>query len=260
MSLTAVVEKKSIISHHMFDYCGVTELHEFLQLARIEPDPWGFVQGFLSEISELHEELFDENELEDFTTAVLSWLDQLDVANCARVPDRNKEVEPDRESYYSPWQLRRDVRGDGTVVAFVYDLAAQEIPSNSREIWQRTNRNQQVKQYNLSDYGTFSLSVTANNAASMLRVRRIKDQLSVGGILINLTTGVCKCHVSGCNWRRQLRWIDREYAEYQVLCILAHLGEHTMKNPKNYMNPILEVKRFRDSDNYKLKTWKAYRG
>jgi hypothetical protein len=109
------------------------------------------------------------------------------------------------------------------------------------------------------NWGFYNEAATEGYALSLMRVRWFANMLLIGGVKVK-SSGLAECGVSGCRWSHQLTAnsvegstvFDRRYAEYQVLLILAHLGEHSRTNPLNYWQPIDSVKRGRDTATMKL--------
>jgi hypothetical protein len=245
--------------------------YSVLAFARTLTDPWSYLTGPDGVIADITTACLDQAYPQEFQAFVERVQDFLDTVDAALTAPERMELQYDRwdeldmepninsESYdpgYSPLQQKRDVWGIDRP-EFIQPKPEFDSEYSSRGIWKRT-KGHTTHTYGLTEWGTFSFDVTKRFAHSLLRVDwhmlHGKPYLRVGGVDISLLSGKCICRVSGCDWKRTLRYnpdsesteFDREYAEFQVLSILQHLGEHTLKNPKNYWTPILEVKRFRD--------------
>ena len=229
---------------------------EFFQYVRIENDPWATIEEVLAELDSTIDGA------EDFKQRCEDFMEHLDESLITQLMDQNRDDEIDPEPKYdykySNRQFNQDKWGiDPTM--FVKDYH-----SNSRKEWRRsTGTDEHLRM--LTEWGNFSFDITEKNAKAKMRVHTNVRQgvpfLSVGSVNINMHTGVAKCYASGCKFSGQLRYndegtkhFDKEYAEFQVMRILQHLGDHTLKNPNNYWTPIIHVKRFRDDETYKWAT------
>jgi hypothetical protein len=266
-----VQDYATVFAYRVEELSGESEQSLFA-FARTLEDQWAYIESVLSDAKEEHLDTDYPEEFEAFANKAQDFMDTVDSALTS--PERQR-VQYDRwneidwepvissDSYdpgYSPRQRFRDVRGLDTPE---FQQPALRTPSgetdpkySSRNIWKRT-KGHTKHTYSLSEWGHFSFDVSKKYSESLLRVtyhRKFdKPYLRVGGVDISLLSGTVVCHVSGCKFKRRLQYnaeggteFDREYAEYQILSILAHLGEHTLKNPRNYWTPILEIKRFRD--------------
>lgn len=276
------------------------ELHgigsrEFFATARLETDPWTFVDDTVKYLKSDGEHdapwdyrhgAEDVEAYEEFFEACEEFKNKLDAALTSEdktlTRDEQDEPEPKFDTRYSLRDFRQDAWGHGNVNMRPEFVVDSQIGGSSRKTWKRVTKGDPIR--HLSDWGTFSLDLTKKYADSKVRVRtHIRKGipfLAVGAVQINMQTGHLECYVSGCGWKRALRYyeanaatehflkngmlkpedleFDKEYAEFQILSILAHLGEHTRTNHNNYWTPINDVKRHRDSDEDKLRSaWAA---
>jgi hypothetical protein len=263
-----VIEESTAVDEFLFAVTGVGE-REFFSLARQEPDPWNFVQEVLAELTVLDEDwvpcdcetwcecerpwclIVDTEEQLDFERKCRDFLDNLDVALTAREARRDDELwlEPKFDFKYSLRNFRDDVVGRAPT------QWATEEKAMADARWKNSSESKHIRL--LTEWGNFDFGVTDRASRATLRVRtqtrKGVPHLGVGAVWVNMNTGSVKCWVNGCKFARRLRYnpdgtdeFDREYAEFQVLSILQHLGDHTLVNPANYWTPIVHVKRFRD--------------
>lgn len=245
--------------------------------------------GFLSELEALRAvSSVTDTQWEEFEDSVVDFLMTLDESNSEALthPDRWAEIDVEDNSWSDPEsdpymesQFAKDVetetplftsglqagrgyfmqvrtgvmttdRPNGTTSELMDDEYAF-FPSGSFDFPKYTvgSRN----------WGFYNEAATEGYAFGLMRMRWFADMFLVGGVQIK-SDGLAKCGVSGCRWSHELRSnsvegstvFDRRYAEYQTLLILAHLGEHTRRNPSNYWTPIDCVKRGRDTATMKL--------
>lgn len=188
--------------------------------------------------------------------------------------DSEDRYEPERESEYSPRTFYRDVRGQSDPI---FIISGEIQLAEKREEWRRTTKFDERPIRMLVEYGNFDIGVTDSVHKWMLRVstrvRRINGEpvpfLQIGGVGINMDTHIAECGVYGCKWRRQITYSDptgagsghgyeasdKEWMEYVVLSIFAHLGSHN-QNARNPF-PRLIAKRFRDTDDERQSRYMA---
>lgn len=252
--------------------------YSVIAFARTLNDPWAYLDSVREDAraENIHENFPEE--YEEFNERIEEFLDTVDASLVS--PERIAKdtdkwySEPELESYYSPRQFRQDVWGKGSPV-WVVDSSTSHLGgrlgNTSRDIWKRATKDQSKDIRILCDYGNFSLEITNNLHKAFYKVRTSVRKgipvLGIGPVEVNMNTGQVACRVSGCNHRGQLTYsadseveADREWMEYQVLRILAHIGWHNNRFPKTHTKDgrsthfpkILETKRHRDSDDEKV--------
>lgn len=237
--------------------------------ARTLEDPWAYMKSVLEDIKHLEEQF--EDEYTEFVDRANEWLDILDSAFTSnerqdihsRWDEDDPEYSPVGQTFdrgYNPRQRVRDVWDMDSPV-----FATEVHNKSSRKIWQRTTKNDSNALRILCDYGNFDMGATEKYGRALLRIRTVTRNvkgvptpfLSVGAVQINMRTGFVKCGVYGCNHEGQLTYtensivkpgFDKEWAEYQVLRIFAHLGEHGKDNVKIFPKFADAPKRYRDKE------------
>lgn len=245
--------------------------YSIIAFARTINDPWAYFDSVEEDAIESGiVEAFPE-EWAEFWERVQEFKDTVDASLVS--PERIEKdtdpwhVEPEARDYYSPRQFRQDVWGIGSP-KWVIDsnLGNSRHGNESRKVWNRATQ-EDTNLRIVCDYGNFDIELTKRNARAMLRVRTVVRKgipyLNIGGVTINMLNGHTKCGVSGCKTEGWMTYAptpnsepDKEWMEYQVLRVLAHLGDH-YNGGSNYFNKILAVKRHRDTDAMKFgsRTW-----
>jgi hypothetical protein len=220
-------------------------LGQIFPYASRQVNPTEFFAGLLSDMAELRAvSTVTEDQWLEFLDSVTEFLSTLDESNSESMMHSDRWAEIDVED--NSWS---DPESDPYMESqFAIDVADTENEWN-------------FPKYTVGarNWGFYNEAATQDYAFSLMRVRWFANMLLIGGMKVK-SSGLAECGVSGCRWSHQLRSnsvegsevFDRRYAEYQVLLILAHLGEHTRTNPRNYWTPIDCVKRGRDTATMKL--------
>lgn len=246
--------------------------YSIIAFARTLNNPWEYFDSVREEAKELSiHENFPE-EYEEFDERIQQFLDTVDssLVDEARLNSAQYDkwyVEPEAPDYYSPRQFRQDVYGYGSP-KWVVDstIGSSRHGNESRKVWNRATNNDHNLRI-ICDYGNFDIALTQKAANATLRVRtsirKGVPYLNIGGVTINMLDGHTQCMVSGCTTQGWMTYApikdgepDKEWMEYQVLRVLAHLGDH-YNGGSNYFNKILAVKPKRDTDAMKFgsRTW-----
>lgn len=233
--------------------------------ARTLEDPWAYMSSVLEDIAHLSDEY--EDEYNEFVDRAKNWMDILDSAFTSderdAVHDREDEFEPEYspvgQSFdrgYNPRQRIRDIWDMDSPV-----FVREQYNKKSRDIWQRTTKNDSTSLRILCDYGNFDMGLTEKYGKALLRIRTVTRNvkgvptpfLSIGAVQVNMRTGFVKCGVFNCEHEGHLShkylsdgtW-DKEWAEYQILRIFAHLGTHGKDSNRVFPKFVDEPKLKRD--------------
>lgn len=259
------------------------DLYELKSELRLSLNAQAELDEFLAE----HSTHLSEDFLSELTEDLQQAIDKLDESIVERLMHMNDHSYSQHDQYEYEYDNARpdayypefvsDVRGWGRDNKAFVNTAYRR---NSRSEFKRTSGPE--KRIILTEIGSFDLTLTSKTAAAWMRVTRpVRNgvpHIQVGAVSINLSNGQLKCGVYDCDWKKQLTHIDpqvlqlaqitstedelpefdREWAEYQLLKILEHLGTHSHRYPNSPFHKFMaEPKRYRDGMAEKFETRKA---
>lgn len=228
------------------------DLHDYLTELRIDADP---VRMFKQDLKAVRKQSrYSKDEVQEVKEYFLDYIDSLFMTQAETIQNspRDKELE------YTP--TPSDYFKDKGSVTTLFFTESATIPS--REVYNRSTPGEKTVQFLITEIGYFDLALTEKVHSQWLQVSPLtikgRPVLRVGMLMVDLECGSVKCNVYRCKAEFQLshkvdddgNW-DREWAEYQVLRMFAHLGTHD--HPKNPW-PKFKVlpSPFRDSDDQRL--------
>lgn len=273
LSQNPITKEEEKNEKKFFDITGESST-SILSYARTITDPWTYLEEVIKEVKEEFGYpdncwQYETNFIENFIEAAELFLEGVDVSLMSkRALQENEDrwhtgYDPNAETRflkYNPREFVRDVWGLDSVMFYTESRQTQ----TSRAEWKRVTEGESTQLRLLTEYGNFDFGLTAKAGRAKLRVRtqvrKGTPYLSIGAVQINMLTGKVACGVVGCKHVGQLsnkpdrndpteQKPDREWQEYQILRIIAHLGTHDLKSATKAFPVFLDaVKEFRDTD------------
>lgn len=227
------------------------DLHDYLTELRIEPQPEVMLAEDLEEWQLAC--FLDETEVAPAREFLTEYIQSLFETQTEKFTDSDRWAEFEPESNPPYKKFAQDLWPRKTHTVFF----TEESAGSSRELFNRESPEEKITRVLITSIGYFDLDRTAAVHSAWLKASAISVQgrpkLKVGMLLVDLQSGEVECKVFRCGQHWHLAHGDREFAEFQILKMFAHLGEHDdPRNPWPKFKGELEKLRWEDSDELKL--------